>query len=108
MNWTLEQINDHTIITPPEIISRSRHLNSFTIFVINYKFELLKMTPLQQAEWKHNKSPRSSNIHRVSNGSTLLLQRRVNRNTQQEFLLTPFVIIKNDYHNLEANGQLTA
>ena len=108
MNWTLEQINDHAIITPPETMSRSRHLNSFTIFVMNYKFELSKMTPLQQAEWRRNKSPRSSNMHRVSNGSTLWLQRRVNRNAQQEFLLTPFVIIRNDYHNLEANGELTA
>ena len=31
----------------------------------------------------------------------------MNRNTQQEILLTPFKIISKDYNDLEANGQLT-
>ena len=52
------------------------------------------MTPLQQAKWRRNKLLRSSNTHGVSNGSTLWLQCYVNRNTQQEFLLTLLVIIK--------------
>ena len=43
---------------------------------------------------------------RVSNGSTLWLQRYMNRNAQQEFLLTPFIIARNNYHNLEVNGEL--
>ena len=66
------------------------------------------MTLLQQAECRRNKSPRSSNMYRVSNSSTLWLQRCMNRNAQQEFLLTPFVIIRNHYHNLEVNGELMA
>ena len=89
--------------------TRSRHLNSFNIFLMNHKHEFSKMTPIEQDERRHNKSPRSfPNSHRVNYSNTLFLQRRANKTTHKDVLLTSFIIMRNDYRDLEVNIFFTA
>ena len=102
MNWSVERINDHNNLTTVEMKTRSRQLNSYTLFMMNNKNELSQMSSAQRLEWQRNNSPRYvPNIHVVNNNNMIMLQRRVNRTTQQQTTLTIFNILKNLYRNLD-------
>lgn len=104
MNWSLEQIMNHNILTPPEQATRSRNLNSYTLHMMNYRHELSRMSSSQHAEWIRMNSPRSlSNIHIRNDGGPLLLSRRVNRTTHEDTLLKPHVIMKKHYRELDVD-----
>ena len=76
----VEKVNDHNIITLPERVTRSRYLNPFNIFLMNQKCEFSRMIPLDKAELRSNKSPRSlPNEHRENHSGSLLLQRCASR-----------------------------
>ena len=102
MNWSVERINDHNNLTTVEMKTRSRQLNSYTLFMMNNKNELSQMSSAQRLEWQRNNSPRCvPNIHVVNNNNMIMLQRRVNRTTQQQTTLTIFNMLKNLHRNLD-------
>ena len=101
MNWTIDRVNDCENLTEPEIKTRSLRLNSCTACATNFKNDLSRLSPIERSQWKRNNSPRSlPNTRLAKNDQSIMLQRRVHRNTQEVTLLSAGHTMKNLHGNL--------
>ena len=101
MNWTIEKINDYNNATTAEDETRSRRLNSYALFMKNYKQAASRVSPSQRLQWQRDDSPPSlPSIHDLSNNQRIILRRRVNRSTNDVMFLSQFNTLKNVHADL--------
>ena len=109
MNWSLGQTMNYEVVTPPEQATRSIHLNSFALCVLNHSHALSTMVPLQNSHWLLQNSPTSApNVRHSNNRGPLLLSRRMIRSTKHENLLKSHVMIKNHHRDLDVGTHVAA
>jgi hypothetical protein len=99
MEWTIDRIHNYHQLTYPEITTRSRKLNSFTLYYSNAKFEVNQFTPMQRNHWRRENSPQSApNVHQLPNDCIIILNRRRNRETNSHVLQSVYVILRRKYN----------
>ena len=72
--------------------------------MMNHKNDLSHLCSFQGLQWQSENSPRSTaNIHSVNNNKIVVLQRRVNRRTQDFTLLTACCVLNRMHGDLDVD-----
>ena len=98
MEWTINRIHNYHQLTYLEITTRSRKLNSFTLYYSNAKFEVNQFTPMQRNHWRRENSPTAPNVHQLPNDCIIILNRQRNRETNSHVLQSVYVILRRKYN----------
>ena len=108
MEWTIDHTHNYQELTYPQIITRSRKLNSFASHYSNAKFEVHLLTPIERNQWQRDNSPQSApNVHQITNDCVIILNRRRDRESNSHVLQSACVILRRKYHELSNETLMT-